>query len=448
MTAELILKELNRMRSGFIYDKDKCVNCKACSAACILENGWNVSGREIITYNPEALPLIHVINLSLACNHCESAVCMTGCPSSAYTRDEKTGAIILDESKCVGCRYCQWNCPYDAPKFNAAAGTIVKCNLCYNEINNGFQPACASACPTGALRFGALSDSFRGSTLTWFPEKNLNPSIEFTDSMEFDPVVIIPQADNLQTASAKVTINIKPEMSLIVFSFLSTVLVSVMSSSFISGIVPNTAIFTSFLILTGLVSLFHLGRKQRFWRAVANLKTSPLSREIAAFIVFSALSVLALTLHLPSLFIASTLTGLVFLVLIDSVYIFTGKNKSVLFHSGQTFLSALIIISFFSHTVLPFVFVALIKLFLAFPAFRKQQEVIVFRIRFLRIAFLILTGLSLVVQTPVHDYFVIFLFLTGELFDRILFYIDFNPMNIRNLIREQLNTGKDEKKRG
>ena len=72
-----------------------------------------------ITFNSEAKHLFPVINLSLACNHCESAVCMEGCPASAYSRETLTGAILLDEKKCIGCRYCQWNCPYDAPKFNS-----------------------------------------------------------------------------------------------------------------------------------------------------------------------------------------------------------------------------------------------------------------------------------------------------------------------------------------
>ena len=35
----------------------------------------------------------------------------------------------------------------------------------------------------------------------------------------------------------------------------------------------------------------------------------------------------------------------------------------------------------------------------------------------------------------------------GELFDRTLFYTDYNPLNINLLIREQINYDRDEKKR-
>jgi hypothetical protein len=89
---------------------------------------------------------------------------------------------------------------------------------------------------------------------------------------------------------------------------------------------------------------------------------------------------------------------------------------------------------------------ALVKLALSLPALKNQNEDKLFKIRFLRIAFLILPGLSLILQTAKPGYFVIFIFLTGELFDRILFYIDFNPVNIRNLMVQQLNIENDEKR--
>src|ERR1035437_5245013 len=168
------------MRKGFIFNHNKCVNCNACSAACILENGCTVPPRNIFTYNSQAEGLIPLINLSLACNHGESAVCMNGCPTSAYSRETVTGAIILDELKCIGCRYCQWNCPYDAPRFDSQNKTVAKCHLCYSELIENRQPACSSACPTGALKFGQLTEPDSDKVFSWFPDKKLNPAIEFT----------------------------------------------------------------------------------------------------------------------------------------------------------------------------------------------------------------------------------------------------------------------------
>jgi Fe-S-cluster-containing dehydrogenase component len=438
------------MREGFIYNKDKCVNCKACSAACIMQNGWNISAREIFSYNAEADPLIPLINLSLACNHCESAVCMTGCPSSAYRRDENTGAIILDENKCIGCRYCQWNCPYDAPKFDHSCNTIVKCSLCYSEHQTGIQPACVVACPTGALKFGILQESLAGEVFSWFPDKKLNPAVEFTSDQKNISLRIIPE-NNYADKSGAVEIerkNISDESSLLIFTFLSTLLVSAIASSFIKGVYPNIAIYLSVLILTGIISLFHLGKKNRFWRAIANVRKSALSREIAAFIIFSLVSTAALILQRPVFLFSALIAGLIYLLLIDSVYIFPDKRRQVFFHSGQTFISALIIISFLSGEILPFIFMALIKIVLFYKGYTEKPAEQHFMLRFLRIAFLIIPGLSLANHYSKPDYFVISIFLTGELFDRILFYIDFDPVNIRKLMSEQLNIEKNEKKRG
>jgi Fe-S-cluster-containing dehydrogenase component/DMSO reductase anchor subunit len=437
------------MRKGFIYNKDKCVNCKACTAACILENGWNLSGRQVLSFNSETVSLIPLINLSLACNHCESAVCMTGCPSSAYNRDVITGAVVLDESKCVGCRYCQWNCPYDAPKFDPSLRIIVKCNLCYQEIKSGYEPSCTTACPTGALSFGELSESTGGNTFYWFPDKNLEPAIEFISADNSSPLIIVPEQIQIEfLIPEKERKNILAETSLIIFSFLSTLLVSAMAASFFKGILPDIFIFSGVLLLTGLISLFHLGRKLRSWRAVINVRRSPLSREIAAFIVFSLISIVALFFQQPYLIIAASIAGLSFLVLIDNVYIFSERNRNPIFHSGQTFLSALVIISFFSGAVLPFIFMAAVKMILIFPALKSRNDRLVLNLRFFRIVFLILPGLSLILHPSIPDYFVIIIFLTGELFDRILFYIDFNPVNIKNLMPEQLNIENNEKKRG
>jgi Fe-S-cluster-containing dehydrogenase component/DMSO reductase anchor subunit len=439
------------MRNGFIFNHNKCVGCNACSAACILENRWTVHPRNIFSYNSDAEISLPIINLSLACNHCESAICMKGCPASAYSREPITGAILIDDIKCIGCRYCQWNCPYDAPKFDSENKTIAKCNLCYSGLIEGRQPACSSACPTGALSFGQLNESDSGNGYSWFPDKKLNPAIEFTAKQNNTSLKIVPkniygQKESKENKEEK---NISDELSLIIFSFLATLSVSTMISSFVEGVFPQKMIFIPVLFLTGVVSFFHLGRKLRSWRSVMNLRNSPLSREIAAFIVYIVISFVTVFSHVPGLLIASSITGLVFLMLIDSVYIYADRSKSVFLHSGQTFISALIIVSFVSGVVVPFVFIALIKLISSFHGlYIKKANNNNFGIRILRIAFLIVPGINIILHISHTDLIIVSIFLIGELLDRILFYIDFNPLNINTLIEEQLNIERDEKKRG
>jgi Fe-S-cluster-containing dehydrogenase component/DMSO reductase anchor subunit len=441
------------MRKGFIFNHNKCVNCNSCTAACILENAWTIHPRDIYTYNADAEVVLPVINLSLACNHCESAVCMSGCPASAFSRETNTGAIIIDEKKCIGCRYCQWNCPYDAPKYDHKKNTITKCNLCYSGMIEGREPACSNACPTGALKFGELSGRTQDG-YSWFPEKGLNPAIEFSGQINNTPLNVIPSSggsgekSNQYQIQSKKRKTISGEVSLIIFSFLATISVSVLVSSLLKGVFPDKWIFISLLVCTGLVSFFHLGKMFRSWRALANLKSSPLSREIAALIFYSVVSALAVFLNLPALLIVSSVSGLILLLLIDSVYIFSDKTSSVVLHTGQTFISALLIISFLSGMVLPFVFIALLKLGIWF--YNQMFKRFInpdFTLRFLRIVFLILPGLNLILHSAYSDNFIIIIFLSGELIDRIMFYKDFSPLNINSLINKQFKIERDEKKR-
>ena len=439
------------MRKGFVFNHNKCVKCMACSAACILENGWTVHPRNIYSYNSEADLLIPVINLSLACNHCESAVCMKGCPVSAYSREPETGAVLLDDTKCIGCKYCQWNCPYDVPKYDPGSGTMAKCNFCYNGLIEGLQPACSSACPTGALSYGLLSEQYSSNSFSWFPDKSIGPAIEFTAKPVNASLKIIPENNFSEKViePAKKHKNISPEFSLIIFSFLSTISVAEILTSFIKGEFPDKKIFLPVLLTAGLVSFFHLGRKLRSWRSVINIKGSPLSREITAFIVYSVTSLLTVFFLIPGLLITSAIAGLFFMLMIDSVYFFADRSKKVIIHSGQTFISALLIGSFLSGSVLPFTFIALIKIALSvYNLSSSKLHGTNFSLRFTRIALLIVSGASMISHISYNDNLIVFLFLAGELFDRIIFYIDFNPPDINRLIYEQQNIQRYEKKRG
>ena len=71
---------------------------------------------------------------------------------------EKTpeGPVVYDADKCIGCRYCQYGCPFGVPSFewDEALGLIRKCTFCADRVAEGMSPACVKACPTEALTFG------------------------------------------------------------------------------------------------------------------------------------------------------------------------------------------------------------------------------------------------------------------------------------------------------
>jgi Fe-S-cluster-containing dehydrogenase component len=100
------------------------------------------------------------------CLHCLDPSCVTACPATALSKDEKTGIVSYDKEAGIGCRYCQVACPYNIPKFEweDPYPEIVKCQLCSHLIEKGEIAACCSACPTGASLFGPVEQLIEEST--------------------------------------------------------------------------------------------------------------------------------------------------------------------------------------------------------------------------------------------------------------------------------------------
>jgi formate dehydrogenase iron-sulfur subunit len=90
-----------------------------------------------------------------ACMHCADPGCVSACPVSAL-RKTPEGPVTYDPGLCLGCRYCMIACPWSIPKFQwfKALPEIRKCTLCADRIAENLAPACMTACPTGALKFG------------------------------------------------------------------------------------------------------------------------------------------------------------------------------------------------------------------------------------------------------------------------------------------------------
>lgn len=152
---------------GFFFDQELCTGCKACQIACKDKHDLpiGVNWRRVVEYTGGSWTTsgdtfsqnVFTYYTSVACNHCENPVCMQVCPTTAMTQRED-GTLYVDDDKCVGCRYCEWACPYSAPQFNAETGNMTKCDLCYDYRETGQDPACVSACPSRALDWGPIED--------------------------------------------------------------------------------------------------------------------------------------------------------------------------------------------------------------------------------------------------------------------------------------------------
>jgi len=145
--------------AGFVLDLGRCVGCGACVLACRLENSWppEVAWRRVISLNLDRYPDGPTYHFSLACHHCSQPACLNACPSGAYER-HSSGAVVLRQDRCLGCRYCEMACPFGAPAYDQSARVMTKCDLCSQRLDSGREPACTAACPTGALSFRKSSE--------------------------------------------------------------------------------------------------------------------------------------------------------------------------------------------------------------------------------------------------------------------------------------------------
>ncbi len=142
----------------FHFDMGKCIGCKCCEVACHEQNNTPaaVNWRKVGEVEGGEFPNTVRLHISMACNHCLEPTCLKGCPVDAYYKDPLTGAVRMREDSCIGCGYCTWNCPYEAPQFNFERHIVTKCDFCHNRLVEGDLPACVAACPSDALQIEAV----------------------------------------------------------------------------------------------------------------------------------------------------------------------------------------------------------------------------------------------------------------------------------------------------
>ncbi len=157
---------------AFYFNSAVCNGCKACMSACKDRSDLpvGVNWRRVYEYGgggwvPDAQHREFLIPnnvfsyaLSISCNHCENPTCVEGCPSGAMYKRGEDGLVLIDSDACIGCRYCEWACPYEAPQYDEALGVMTKCDGCQDLVAQGEKPVCVDACVMRALDFGDLDE--------------------------------------------------------------------------------------------------------------------------------------------------------------------------------------------------------------------------------------------------------------------------------------------------
>ncbi|WP_080797482.1 4Fe-4S dicluster domain-containing protein [Arabiibacter massiliensis] len=162
---------------AILFDSSRCSACRGCQVSCKTWNSlpspleknanpftgsyqspMDLGGdtRLLISFNEEAGGDKGVMWAfgRRSCQHCGDAPCSQICPPNAITKNEETGLVVIDESKCIGCKYCATACPFDVPRYRADNGRMNKCTGCPDRVEQGLAPACVTTCQPGALKFG------------------------------------------------------------------------------------------------------------------------------------------------------------------------------------------------------------------------------------------------------------------------------------------------------
>lgn len=224
------------VREGFpnkkfvmVVDLARCKNAKKCVSSCNKshfitgENAW------IKVYKMQESKNTSPYWQPTLCMHCDKPPCVKVCPVDA-TFKRRDGIVLIDNERCIGCRFCMAACPYSTRVFNweepkqgemseismdmehlhyspdyagmpSQKGTVDKCDFCPHMIDKGKLPHCVSACPNGVFFFGdAYEDTVTNGDETFRLSKLLEEKAGYRlmESLGTEPsVYYLPPTDRL-----------------------------------------------------------------------------------------------------------------------------------------------------------------------------------------------------------------------------------------------------------
>ena len=141
---------------GIIVEIEKCLGCKSCEIACAVAHSKSKVLEEAMQEHPKPQHRVTVqaageFAVPLQCRHCEDAPCVSVCPTAAIHREEVDGPVLIEQDKCIGCKYCLVVCPFGVIEVATDGKAMVKCDFCIERMKLGQEPACVEACCTKAL---------------------------------------------------------------------------------------------------------------------------------------------------------------------------------------------------------------------------------------------------------------------------------------------------------
>ncbi len=168
-----------------VIDLAKCKNALSCQSACNKHHYITGDHAWLKVYKMQEDEDTAPYWMPTTCMHCDHPACVTVCPVDA-TFKRRDGLVLIDNERCIGCRFCMAACPYSTRVFNweepkygetseitmnmemhhedhnsieytgmpSVVGTVDKCDFCPHTIKNNELPHCITACPNGVFYFG------------------------------------------------------------------------------------------------------------------------------------------------------------------------------------------------------------------------------------------------------------------------------------------------------
>ena len=174
-----------------VIDLSKCRNARKCMDACQNHHQLRADQHHINVLQMQDAEHTAPYFMPKPCQHCDNPPCTKVCPVDA-TFKRQDGIVLIDNERCIGCRFCiaacpysarifQWTEPKDAEKYkdltyNIEAnvpqkkGTVSKCLFSADRLREDKLPSCVSACPNGVYYFGdrnedAVTNGTSGETV-------------------------------------------------------------------------------------------------------------------------------------------------------------------------------------------------------------------------------------------------------------------------------------------
>lgn len=160
-----------------VIDLSKCKHAQKCKEGCRKMHHLPDEVNWLKVFKMQDSDTTAPYWLPRPCFHCDNPPCVKVCPVGA-TFKRKDGIVLVDNERCIGCRFCMAACPYSARSFNWSRpktpanlknvqyspetsfprriGTVEKCDFCPDQLRKGELPSCVKSCPNGVYYMGDI----------------------------------------------------------------------------------------------------------------------------------------------------------------------------------------------------------------------------------------------------------------------------------------------------